>query len=412
MGRSRNDVSKVSRAMSLPFAALLSVRYLKSARRDAYVSFLSILAAGGIALGVAALVLVLAALSGLQDFLRSDVLARTPHLEIELDEESSRNAGDLISGLERVEGVVEARRLLRGRGWLLPGGGSWTDVAVVGYEGSLPAFFEQTPEQAEDTLSNGVVISESLLLRWGLRRGDLVELASPRPTLTPLGPRPRLHRVRVAGTFTPGITEEGENRVAAPFELARRLFGQREQRIEVRAASLEDALDLAPRLRESLPAGAELRTWKDLNRGLFFAFELEERLMFVAVFLIVPVAAMALVTVLALLVSGKRGEIGMLHALGATPKQVERAFFGLGALLAALGIGLGGGLGIGVARILDRYGLISPGDVYFVDHVPFLVESGDLLAVFGSTVAFTLASAWLAARRASAFEPVDALRNP
>ena len=324
----------------------------------------------------------------------------------------------LVETLRGVEGVDDVQRLLRGHGWLLPGGGSWMEASMVGFEGGedgnrVPAFFEQTEQQAEETLSDGILVPESILYRYGLQRGSLVELASPRPTLTPLGPRPRLHQVRIAGVFTAGSTEDKEVRLGLPFELAGSLFGERRQRLEVRATSLEGALDLAPRLESSLPEGATVRTWKDLNRGLFFALQLEKRLMFLSIFLIVPIAAMALVTVLALLVSAKRGEIGMLHALGATPRQVERAFFGLGGLLAGSGLLLGGLLGVVGSIVLDRFQLLAPpGDIYYVSHIPFRLESGDLVSIFLATLAFTFASAWVAARRASAFRPVEALRNP
>lgn len=396
--------------MSLPVAGMLAVRYLRSARRDAYVTFLSVLAGGGIALGVAALVLVLAALTGLQSFLREDVLARTPHMEIELPDDAAASA--LAEQLSAVDGVVEVRRLLRGRGWVLPGSGSWLNAEIVGYEGGVPSFFEQDAEQAESTLPSGILVPESLLFRYGLQRGSLVELASPKPTLTPLGPKPRLHQVRIGGVYAAGATEQDETRIGVPFELARKMFGARRQRLEVRATSLERAVALAPAIRSKLPNGADLRTWKDLNRGLFFALQLEKRLMFLSIFLIVPIAAMALVTVLALLVSAKRGEIGMLHALGATPRQVERAFFGLGGLLAVVGLTLGLVVGVAGAVLCDRFRLITPGDVYFVSHVPFRIDAGDLTGVVVATLVFTLGSAWIAARRASAFRPVDALRNP
>jgi lipoprotein-releasing system permease protein len=419
------------RSMSLPIPDLLALRYLKSARRDAFVSFLSLLAGGGIALGVAALILVQAALSGLQNFLRADVLSRTPHMEIELPRAratspAARDGGDggdggadpsdpaaLAATLAAVPGVTDVRRLIRGHGWLLPPGGSAESVAVVGFDGGLPAFFEQTPEQAADSLRQGIIIGEDVLYRWGLSRGQLVELASPRPTLTPLGPRPRLLNLRIAGTFTPGHTEDREHRVAVPLDVAERLFGPDRQRLEVRATSLEAALELAPTLAALLPAGAELRTWKDLNRGLFFALQLEKRLMFLSVFLIVPVAAMALITVLALLVSAKRGEIGMLHALGCTPRQVERAFFTLGCLLAGVGISLGALVGIVGAIVLDRTRLLAPpGDVYYVLYIPFRLEAADLAAIGVTTVGFALSSAWLAARRAASLRPVEALKNP
>lgn len=395
--------SRASWQMALPLPLLLALRYLRSARRDAYVSFLSLLATIGITLGVAALILVLGGLSGLQDFLRSDVLSRTPHLEIELPEGSDLSA--VIERLTPVDGVLEARRLLRGRGWLLTGGRA-TDVAVVGYEGLLPDFFPDA-----SGVKPGLYLGDTLAFRWGIEIGDLVDIVSPRPTLTPFGPQPRIHQQRVAGTFRTGRTEDREQRIALPLEIARRLFGDRQIRVEVRAEGLEAALGVARRVRPLLPAGSRVRSWQDLNRGLFFALRLEKILMFVSVFLIVPVAAMALVTVLALLISSKRGEIGMLQAMGATPGELRRAFLLLGTLLGVLGLSLGTGLGVGGAWVLDHFRLISPpGGAYFIDHIPFLVEGGDLLAVILSTALLTTGSTIYAAYRAASLRAVEALR--
>ena len=197
-----------------------------------------------------------------------------------------------------------------------------------------------------------------------------------------------------------------------PLDAARRLFGERGGRIEVQTASLEDALEVAGSVAAAVPEGSRVRTWEELNRALFFALKLEKMLMFVAVFLIVPVAAMSLITVLALLISSKRAEIGMLQAMGARPGVLRRAFLVLGGLLGTLGLSLGGTLGVGGAWILDHYQLISPpGDIYFLDHIPFLIKAGDLLAVLGATVALIVTSTIYAARRAAALRPVEALRN-
>jgi len=393
--------------MALPLPLLLALRYLKSARRDAYVSFLSILAAGGITLGVGALILILAGLSGLQDFLRSDVLARTPHLEVELPPEADSAA--VRDRLAAVPGVLEARRILRARGWLLIGGGA-LDAEVVGYEGELPRFF---PTLTGDVAAGrGVFVGDALAARWGIGVGDLVEVVSSRPTLTPLGPQPRSRRLRVAGVFRTGRTEDDKTRLAIPLDAARTLFGARGTRVELRTDGLEEALSVANRLPAELPPESRVRSWQDLNRGLFFALKLEKMLMFVSVFLIVPVAAMALVTVLALLISSKRGEIGMLQTMGARPPELRRAFLTLGTLLGTSGLLLGGTLGIGGAWILDHYRLITPpGDVYYIDHVPFLVRPGDLLTVVAATLALTLASTLWAARKAAATPAVEALRH-
>ena len=310
--------------------------------------------------------------------------------------------------------MLDARILIRGRAWLLVGGGA-TDVHVVGYTGEVPSFFPLsagTPV-AHVEAGQGIYVSELFASRWGLEPGSKVELISPRPTLTPMGPKPRWLAQPVVGTFRAGRTEHQQERVAVPLAVAQRLFGSRLQRLELQAADLDAALDLVGPLEALLPDGSRVLTWQDLNRGLFFALKLEKRLMFVSVFLIVPVAAMALVTVLGLLLSAKRQEIGMLHAMGAAPVEIRRAFTALGSTLALLGLTVGGTVGVVGALILDRYRLIAPpGDVYFLDHVPFVVQPGDLAAIVVATLVFTTASTHYAARRAAAAGPLEALRSP
>lgn len=397
--------------LALPLPWLLAIRYLRGSRRDASLRFLALLAAIGIALGVAALILVLAGVSGLQHFLRTDVLSRTPHLEIELPPETAdAEVERLLATLRGQEGVTGGRQLIRGRGWLLVAGGT-IEVQVVGFDGGLPEFFPRDASQMAEDTGQGLYIGQDLAARYGLEVGDLLDVASPRPTLTPFGPQPRIHGLRIAGLFSKGATEERGHRIGVPLALAERLFGARQRRIELQTVDLDRALELGASLSSSLPPGSRVATWRDLNRGLFFALKLERVVMFIAVLLIVPVAAMALITVLALLISSKRGEIGMLEAMGATPGAIERAFLALGSLLAAAGLAAGFAVGMGGAWLLDRFALLRPpDDAFFIDHIPFRLEAEDLLMVAAATAVFTVAAAWYAARRAAALGTLEALR--
>jgi lipoprotein-releasing system permease protein len=161
-----------------------------------------------------------------------------------------------------------------------------------------------------------------------------------------------------------------------------------------------------------LPEGATERTWQEINRSLFFVLRLEKALMFVAVALIVLVAAFALVADLALIVSSKRSEIGMLGAMGAPPALVRRTFLLVGALLAAGGAGAGTAIGVAGAWLLDRYRVLSlPGQVYVFDYVPFDIRPGDLGIVLALTLALALAFSLYAAQRAAALVPIEALRR-
>lgn len=390
----------------LPFPLLIALRYARSTRRDAFVSFLSGVAVGGISLGVAALILSLAALSGLQEALQSEILARTPQIEVELppgaDAEAARRAA------VGVPGVLSAEPLLRGQGWLLYGGAA-RPVELVGFRERVPPFFPGAAGSPE-----GLYVASALAEAWALLPGDRLEILSARPTLTPLGPRPRIRSLPLAGTFETGRTEEGErlSRVALPYHVAESLLDPSRRRLVVTTVGLERALTVAPRIAAALPPGSTVRTWREINRPLFFALRLEKLTLFVGVFLIVVVAALALVADLALIVVSKQAEIGMLEAMGATPESLRRAFLTLGALLAGVAMALGGGIGAGGAWVLGHFRLVPvPGQVFFIDHLPFVVRGTDVALVLSLTLAVALICSFVAARRAAALSPVEAIRR-
>jgi lipoprotein-releasing system permease protein len=389
-----------------PFPVLLALRYLRSTRRDAFASFLSAVAAGGIALGVAALVLSLALLSGFQAAVRGEVLARTPQVEVELPRDAALDAA--LAAVRAAPGVVAAQGVVRGRGWLVSERGLVRPVGIVGFGGAVPAEFPGAAGAPE-----GLYVDEQLATLWGLGGGDHLQVVSPHPTLTPLGPpQPRVRTLPLAGTFRRPRAGGEEEKVAVPLAVAESLLARPPRRIVVDAGGLGRARGVAARLAPLVPPGATVRTWEDLNRPLFFVLKLEKATMFVAVFLIVVVAALALVADLALVLAAKRAEIGILGAMGATPRDVARAFTLLGALIAGGGLAAGGLLGVGGAWLLDRFQLIPlPSRVYVLDHLPFLVEPGDLAAVAGLTFLLALAVSRFPARRAAAMTPVEALKR-
>lgn len=414
----------------LPLPVTLALRYVRSTRRDAFASFLSAVAAGGIALGVTALVLSLAVISGFQEALRGELLGRTPQVLVDLPPGLGLAAAQAArEAVRRLPGVTGAQLQVRGSGWVVEQGKAHA-VELVGFEGRVPRSFPGAAGRPE-----GLYVPASLAARWGLVPGRPLSLLSPRPTLTPLGPQPRLRTLPLAGTYRSGRTQEDRERVALPRAVAETLLGGAERQIEVAAADLDAALQVAARLgrrgRASgaaasgglagagasgglapLPPGSEVRTWQELNRPLLFALRLEKVMMFVAVSLIVLVASLALVADLALIISSKRPEVGMLATMGASPAALRQAFVLLGGLVAGSGIALGTVIGVGGAMVLDRYRLVPvPGRVYFLDYVPFLVKPLDLALVLVLTLALALASALYAAQRAATLDPIDALRR-
>lgn len=367
----------------LPFAALLAVRSLRSARRQAFSRFLALAAIGGIAVGVMAMVLALAALAGLQRALTGEILERTPHLEVVPPPGADPAA--FAAEVAGRPGVVAVQPVVRGRGWLLVGDGAEA-VEVTGAGGGLPRSFPR-PTSTEP----GLYVTDAVAVRWGLEVGERLRLVSPRPTLGPFGPVPRTREVTFAGSFEGGRTDEVV-RVVVPLEIATVLFGVEATRFEVSAGGLDEALAVAADLKRFAPL-ATVSSWEDLNRPLFFALRLEKTVMFLAVGLVVVVAALGLVAALALLVATRREEIRTLLALGAPRRTLRQAFMGLGMLVAGVGVVLGGGLGMAVAVVLDRTERVRlSSSAFFLDHVPFRLELGDLAAVVGLTLGLAFAS--------------------
>ena len=392
---------------NLSFPWVLALRYLRSTRRDAFATFLSVVAACALARGVFALVIVLAVISGFQNALRSELLGRTPQIEVELPSGIGAEAAAAArEAVRRVPGVLSAQLQVRGGGWLVDEG-KVQAVELVGFEREVPQSFPGAAGFRE-----GLYVPSSLAARWALTPGQTLQVVSPRPTLTPFGPQPRLRSLRLDGTYESGRTQEERERIALPRSVAETLLGGSDRRVEAAAADVDAAIDVAARLPSVLPAGSVVRTWKDLNRPLLFALRLEKALMFVAVSLVVLVAALALVADLALIISSKQSEIGILGTIGATPAVLRRAFVLLGGLVAGAGMLVGTVWGVGVAWVADHYRLVQvPGRVYFLDYVPFRVEPMDLALVLLVTFLLTLASAWYAAQRAASLDPIEALQR-
>jgi lipoprotein-releasing system permease protein len=179
----------------------------------------------------------------------------------------------------------------------------------------------------------------------------------------------------------------------------------------VSTGNLDRALTVAGSIETAFPE-LIVRTWEDLNAPLLFALDLEKRVMFVAVFLIVLVGALALVSSVSLVISSRRSEISILATLGAPPAALRRTFLALGGMLGLLGIIGGTLLGVSASMLMDAFEIVRlPGDAYLLDYVPFSIEGGDMVAILGATLAVSLTCSWYGASRISGTRPVEALTS-
>lgn len=379
--------------------AWVAGRYLRTTRQDSFVRFLSWTAALGIALGVAALILALSAMTGLQDAIRESAALEVDAARVRLADPESvtqvEAALEPLVGRDRLSVVVE------GSAWLVVGGRAHP-VPVQGYRGlRSPARDEQAvapPEPGWVRLTG---------IETGVQPGEVVELATARPRVGPLGSEPTVVRVRVDSWTV------GEPAAYLALGTAERLFGNR--RIEVAVEPIEQPeTNLTAQIEAALDsvAGAEVHGWQDLEPGLWLALKLEKILVFVAVFLIVLVAVLALVADLYLLIADRRREVGVLQALGAGNRAVRRSFERFGTTIAAAGAVAGALVGVGLAWLLDRGGWIRlPGDSYLLDHVPFTIRILDVAAVTLSSLLLAWLVCRLATFRVGERPPAEVLRR-
>ncbi len=397
-------------------------RYLATMRQDSLSRFLSLTAGLGIALGVAALILALAAMTGLQDAIRRLAVTGVDAARVVVEDENAllqvRNLVVDEFGAGKVATVIE------GNGWVL-GGSIAEPVRIVGYQGHLPRAepsgaaridSEPTPSTAPSSTPSSqgppnrgwVRLTPGLLA--GYRAGDVVELATSRPRVGPLGTEPTVVRARVESRSSGEATE---STIYVDLDTGRRLLGGAFLPHLAITGDATQADEIVARLRlrlENQPI--TILGWESLQPGLWVALRMEKVLVFCAVFLIVVVAILALVAHLYMLMTDRRREVGILAALGAPATGIRQVFARVGLSIATLGSLAGVVLGVGAAWLLDRTGWIRlPGDGYLLEHVPFSVRPLDVLIIAGSAMALATLVCLVATREAARIQPVEALRQ-
>ncbi len=386
------------------FETSVALRYLAASRKRAHVALIATISIVGLAVGVAALIVSLALLSGFQDRILRQMMERTAHLTVSPargallpDAEAARGALEAVPGVSRVGAAIE------GRGWASDVDGSATQ----------PVRFRDGAgtERGSDGLP-AAVITRPLAARLHLAAGDLMRVTSSRTRLSPMGPIPVSVVLEVADVRGAGALEKSAE-VEVSLETARLLTGVATGAFAYEAR-LEDptrAEAAAAAVRSSLPPGYRVETWRDRNAPLAFALRLEKAVIFVTVGLVIVVAALNIVSSIALTVVEKKRDLGVLTSMGAAPGALLRIYLTLGAVIGVLGTAAGVAVGIGVSLAADRFRLVAlPSDVYMLSHVPFAIHPGEVAACSAFAIATALAAAVLPARAAARLAPGEAIR--
>jgi lipoprotein-releasing system permease protein len=404
-----------------PFEVHIALRYLLARRKQAFISVISLVSTLGVIVGVMALVLALALMTGMQRELRNRILGATAHLFVWkqggiTDYKSESDA------LRKVPGVTGAAPAILGKALISSGRGeafitlkgidpvlerSVTDIERAMKSGQLDA----VAAAADDGLP-GIVIGTDLARTLGVVEGDEVTVLTPQGNLTPMGVYPRSRRVRVVGRFSLGLYEFDSSFGFVSLPLARRMLDRPEvDVIELRIADIYRAGDVAAAIPATLGTKYFSQTWAELNRALFQALWLEKMAISITIGLIVMVAALNIVASLVLLVMEKSPDIAILKTMGASARSVMAVFMIQGLVIGAVGTFIGASAGYAVATVLDRYQLIRvPMDVYQIAYVPFVIEWADLAVVVACAVIICFLATIYPSRQAARLDPVDALR--
>jgi lipoprotein-releasing system permease protein len=387
----------------MSFESFVALRYLAASRRRAHVALISAISVAGLAIGVMALVVSLALLSGFQDRIRRQMMDRTAALRVEPERGATLpDAAVARRALERAPGVVSVSAAIEGRAWASDAEGTAT----------IPVRFRNSDEPVPPGGLDGARISASLGARLHVAAGDLVRLSSSRTRLSPIGPVPISVVLPVLQARRAGLLERSAD-VEVSEDTARTLAGVREGALalEARMKDPRDAESAAAAVRGALPPGYRVETWRDRNAPLAFALRLEKLVIFVTVALIVVVAALNVVSNIALTVVEKKRDLGVFTAMGAAPVSLRRIYLTLGAVIGVIGTTLGLALGIGLSVAADRFELVPlPADVYLLSHVPFAVHPGEVAAVAAFAFATALLAAVMPARAAAKLAPGEAIR--
>ena len=417
-------ISRTTRMSRFPF--FVGWRYVRARREARFVSVVSAVALGGLALGVTALIVVLSVMNGFDAELRGRILSLVPQIEVESKQGVIEHWEELAARLEQVEGVRMLSPAISGTAMLsTPGIVRGVQLSAIDPVNSPTA---QTiarhlrdGELAALTAERfGIILGSIAARALGVRVGDRLTVILPEATITPAGVFPRMRRFDVVGVFAVGAQVDANT---AYIHLAdgARLYrtGQGVQQLRIRADNPNAALALSERLRNTLGDTFNVRDWSQTQGSLFAAVQMEKRMVSLLLLVIVAVAAFNIVSILTMVVAEKRSAIAVLRTMGASPPQITAIFTVQGLIIAGFGIFAGFLVGIPLALnvgavtrwIEELFGfhIFNPG-VYFISHIPSELHRADLIMIAGVAICLSITAALIPARRAAAIGPAEVLR--
>jgi lipoprotein-releasing system permease protein len=409
-----------------PFEWMIAMRYLRPRRKEAFVSVISIISLVGIALGVAALIIVMAVMNGFRHDLLSRILVLQGDVWVQGYYGNITGYNSIAAHLRKLDGVENVVPVVDGE--VLATSRGYSNGALVrGISGqdlnSLTLVSKTLSEGALERFRDGnaVIIGARLAQKMRLRTGMDITLVAPRGNVTPFGVTPRVKTYKIVGTFDVGISTYDETFVFMPIEEAQAYFnvGDAANQIIVSLNDPDRAIAMAAPIERIVGPSNQVRTWEDSKSPFFVAVEVERNVMFMILSLIILVAALNIISGLYMLVKNKGADIAILRTMGATRGAIMRVFLISGMTIGTAGTLLGFVVGYFFCRNIDNIKdflskltgvpLFDP-TIYFLEHMPARMEMDEVIATVAMALVLSFLATLYPSWRAASLDPVEALR--
>ena len=426
----------------MSYELFVSIRHLSAKKSQKFISLNTWISIAGVGLGVMALIVVIAVMSGFSKDLRDKILGTNSHVVVSnMNRAMVENYDGIIKKVRSVKGVIAAAPFIMNQVMLING----DRVSGIVVRGIDPEKEETVSDLGKNMVSGtvsdlktkssfsgeikgrekknraGIILGKELLRRLGVGVGDIVSMVSPVSRVTPVGLIPRMKLFKVVGVFESGMYEYDANLSFILLKSAQKFFSMKNgvSGIEVRVADIEQAGNIASVIQKELGFPYLVRDWMRMNRNLFSALKLEKVVMFIILILIIFVAAFNIVSTLFMLVMEKAKEIAILKSMGASCSSIMKIYSYQGLVIGLVGTFLGCATGFVIVPNLNEivssiesiFGIVAfPSDVYYLDRLPSKIQYTDSFLIIIFSVVICLVASLYPAWRASKLDLVDGLR--
>lgn len=402
------------------FEWFVSLRYLRAKRKQKFISLITLISILGVAVGVLALIVVLSVWTGFTEGLRDQIIGVNAHALVQRFGSAISEAEDVTAKIEAVDGVVATTPYIYGQA-LISSANQSTGVVLRGIDApSAMRVLSIGQKMQAGQLTDldkpldvpGIVLGRDMARQLQVGVGDRVRLMSPNGPLSPMGVLPKIRTCVVVGVFHTGMSEYDSTMGYISLETARSLTDLRRgvHGIEIRVRDIDQADWTAAAVQQALGQSYSVRDWMRINQNMFAALKLEKTGIFIALNLIILVAALNIISALTMVVMEKTRDIAILKSMGATTRSIMHIFLYQGMIIGLSGtvFGLAGGLGL--CALLKRYKIIElPPDVYPMSTMPIKVVPFDIGVITISALVITLAATLYPSWKASRVRPAEAL---